>query len=180
MKIIRIERNNQVNGTGLRDVIWCAGCNHNCPKCHNREAQNPNLGLELSSEHYEILKEDLQRDEIDGVTFSGGEATFPANREDATKLMAWIKDLFPTKTIWLYTGYLYEEIQDLEMMKYVDVVVDGRYVDELNPGPSKLKWRGSSNQRVIDLKATRAQKRIVWLKDFNGKTILENENDLVD
>lgn len=175
MKIISIERNNQVNGTGLRDVIWCAGCNHQCPNCHNKEAQNPNLGVELSSFHYNILKEDLQREEIEGVTFSGGEATYPLNREDATRLMAWIKSLFPHKTIWVYTGYLYEQIEDLEMMEYIDVLIDGRYEQEKNPGPSILKWRGSSNQRVIDVQETRKQNKIVWLKDFNGKTILENE-----
>ena len=155
MKIIRIDRNNQVNGTGLRDVIWCSGCNHRCPKCQNPEAQNPDMGREFSEADFDLLKKDLQREEIAGVTFSGGEATFPANREDATRIMAWIKDLFHMKTIWVYTGYLYEEIQDLEMMKYIDVLVDGRYIDELNPGPGLLKWRGSSNQRAIDMKKTR-------------------------
>ena len=177
MKIIRIDRNNQVNGTGLRDVIWCAGCSHNCPGCQNKEAQNPDLGKELSQEHFDILKEDLYKEEIEGVTFSGGEATFPSNIDEATKMMAWIKNLFPNKTIWLYTGFLYEEIESLEMMKYIDVLVDGRYVESENPGPGHLKWRGSKNQRVIDLKETRRQGKVVWLKDFNGKFIYENETN---
>ena len=175
MKIIRIERNNQINGTGLRDVIWCSGCNHNCPGCHNPEAQNPELGKETGPWAYDILKADLSRDEISGVTFSGGEATFPLNREEATRMMKWIKDLFPNKTIWVYTGYLYEEISKLEMMQYIDVLVDGRYIASLNPGPNKIKWRGSSNQRVIDVKKTRAENKIVWLDDFNGKPIEEKE-----
>ena len=177
MKIIKIDRNNQVNGVGLRDVIWCSGCSHHCLNCQNKEAQNPDMGKEVSQADYDILKADLSRDEIAGVTFSGGECTFINNREDATKMMAWIKALFPNKTIWVYTGYLYEEIKDLEMMKYIDVLIDGRYVDELNPGPNKIKWRGSSNQRVIDVKKTRDSGVVTWLTDFNGKTIIENESD---
>ncbi len=177
MKIIKIERNNQVNGTGLRDVIWCSGCNHNCPNCHNQEAQNPELGKECGEWAYDILKEDLSREELSGVTFSGGEATFPANREEATRMMKWIKDLFPNKTIWVYTGYLYEEISELEMMQYIDVLVDGRYISSLNPGPNKIKWRGSSNQRVIDMNKTRETGKVTWLIDFNGKPIDENEKE---
>lgn len=178
MKIIRIDRNNQVNGTGLRDVIWCAGCNHDCPGCHNKEAQNPDFGIEMGKEHFDILKEDLIREEIDGVTFSGGECTYPGNIKDATLMMKWIKDIFPNKTIWVYTGYLYEEIKDLEMMNYIDVLVDGRYVSSLNPGPNKIKWRGSKNQRVIDVKKTREENKIVWLLDFNGKPIIDNEEEI--
>ena len=177
MKIIKIDRNNQVNGVGLRDVIWCSGCNHNCPGCHNPEAQNPELGKEVSDWVYDILKEDLSREEIDGVTFSGGEATFPSNRDDATVIMKWIKNNYPNKTIWVYTGYLYEEIMDLEMMQYIDVLVDGRYIAALNPGPNIIKWRGSSNQRVIDIKETLKQGKIIWLKDYNGLPINENEKN---
>ncbi len=177
MKIIRIDRNNQVNGVGLRDVIWCAGCTHACKGCHNPEAQNPEVGKEVSAWAYDILRKDLSREEISGVTFSGGEATYPANREEATTMMKWIKDLFPNKTIWVYTGYLYEEIKDLPMMQYIDVLVDGRYIESLNPGPNKIKWRGSSNQRVIDMKKTRQTGVVTWLNDFNGRPINENEQN---
>lgn len=175
MNIIKIDRNNQVNGVGLRDVIWCAGCNHDCFNCHNKEAQNPEIGTPMGPWVYEILSQDLAREEISGVTFSGGEATFPANRKDATELMAWIKKNYPKKTIWVYTGYLYEEIKDLPMMEYIDVLVDGKYVDGLNPGPSLLKWRGSSNQRVIDMPLTRELHEVRWIKDYNGKFLFENE-----
>ena len=177
MNIIRIDRNNQVNGEGLRDVIWCAGCNHHCPFCQNPEAQNPANGTAYGPWVLRLLGEDLKRKEIRGVTFSGGEATYPANREETTRLMAWIKKNYPEKTIWVYTGYLYEEIQDLPMMDFVDILVDGPYVQSLNPGPNKLFWRGSKNQRVIDVPATRKAGSVVWLKGFSGKSIDEEEKE---
>lgn len=152
MNIIKIDRNNQVNGDGLRCVIWCAGCNHHCPGCHNPETWDPSAGQPLGQWVYDILEEQLSCDEIDGVTFSGGEVTFPSNREEGTQLMKWIKEHYPSKTIWVYTGYLYEQIKDLPMLQYIDVLIDGPYVAELNPGRGKLKWRGSYNQSIIRLK----------------------------
>lgn len=178
MNVIKIDHNNMVNGTGMRDVIWCAGCGHNCVNCQNKEAQNPDIGTPYGEWVKEELAADLRRDEISGVTFSGGEATFPANRKDATALMKWIKENFPMKTIWVYTGYAYEQISDLEMMNYIDVLVDGPYIEELNPGRGALKWRGSRNQRVIDIKATRASGSVIWAKDFNGKYIYQNDDPL--
>lgn len=177
MNIIRIDHNNMVNGNGLRTVIWCAGCTHHCKGCQNPETWSPDTGRELGDWVYDELRNQLDRKEIRGVTFSGGEATFPASRDEATALMKWIKTNYPDKDIWVYTGFHYEEIKNLEMMKYIDVLVDGPYMEDLNPGPQKLKWRGSFNQRVIDVPATRKEGRIVWLKDFNGKPIYENEKD---
>ncbi len=177
MNIIKIDKNNMVNGVGLRTVIWCAGCNHHCKGCQNPETWSPDTGKAIGPWVYATLKSQLDRKEIRGVTFSGGEATFPLNREDATSLMKWIKTNYPSKDIWVYTGYLYEEIKDLEMMAYIDVLVDGPYIEEKNPGPSKLKWRGSSNQRVIDVKETRRSGKVTWLRDFNGKYIFENEEN---
>lgn len=177
MNIIKIDKNNMVNGVGLRTVIWCAGCNHHCKGCQNPETWSPDTGKAIGLWVYATLNSQLDRKEIRGVTFSGGEATFPLNREDATSLMKWIKTNYPSKDIWVYTGYLYEEIKDLEMMAYIDVLVDGPYIEEKNPGPSKLKWRGSSNQRVIDVKETRRSGKVTWLRDFNGKYIFENEEN---
>lgn len=177
MNIIKIDKNNMVNGVGLRTVLWCAGCNHHCKGCQNPETWSPDTGKAIGTWVYATLKSQLDRKEIRGVTFSGGEATFPLNREDATSLMKWIKTNYPSKDIWVYTGYLYEEIKDLEMMQYIDVLVDGPYIEEKNPGPSKLKWRGSSNQRVIDIKETRRSGKVTWLRDFNGKYIFENEEN---
>lgn len=175
MNIIKIDKNNQVNGDGLRCVLWCAGCNHHCKGCHNPETWDPKTGNAVTDQIYDELKEQLDQDEISGVTFTGGEATFPSSREEATKIRAWIKEHYPSKTIWVYTGYIYEDIKDLPRMQYIDVLVDGPYIAEKNPGPNKLKWRGSSNQRVIDVKETRKQNKIVWLIDFDGRPIFEND-----
>lgn len=175
MNIIRIDKNNMVNGSGLRCVIWCAGCTHHCQNCHNPETWSPDTGTALGPWVYATLKSQLDRKEIRGVTFSGGEATYPASREEATAIMKWIKENYPNKDIWVYTGYVYEEIKDLEMMDYIDVLVDGPYIESLNPGPGKLKWRGSSNQRVLDMKKTRETGKAVWLNDFNGLPIYQNE-----
>ena len=170
MNIIRIDRFNFVNGAGLRDVIWCAGCNHHCPGCHNPEAQNPKAGKPFSELDLEILEHDLESPHIKGITFSGGEATFPDNREQATAIMRWAKEHFPEKDIWVWTGYLYEEIADLPMMQYIDVLVDGPFLAELKPEFQHLRYRGSSNQRVIDVPKTRAEGKVVLWEDYDGKT----------
>lgn len=179
MNIIKIEKNNMVNGPGLRTVIWCAGCSHKCKGCHNPEAQNPKMGMPFGDWVFDELKEQLDREEISGVTFSGGEATFITNIHDATKIMKWIKTNYSNKTIWVYSGFKYETISDLEMFNYIDVLVDGKYIAELNPGFGKCKWRGSLNQRVINIPETKKKREIVWVKDFNGKFIFENEEHLM-
>lgn len=161
MNIIKIEKNNMVNGDGLRTVIWCAGCNHHCKNCHNPEAQNPNIGTPFGDWVFDELKSQLNKKEISGVTFSGGECTYPGNIQDATKIMKWIKENYPNKTIWIYTGYLYEDIKNLDMMKYIDVLIDGPYIENLNPGTGKLLWRGSSNQRIIDIVKSRQSNKVI-------------------
>lgn len=173
MNIARIDRFNFVNGSGLRDVIWCSGCNHNCPGCHNKEAQDPSFGRPWDDSDYDTLAEDLDSPHIKGITFSGGEATFPANREQCTKIMQWVKKNYPDKDIWVWTGYRYEEIKDLPMMEYIDVLVDGRFVQALKPEFDHLRYRGSSNQRVIDVKKTRETGQIVLWEDYDGKTSKE-------
>lgn len=170
MNIARIDRFNFVNGSGLRDVIWCSGCGHNCPGCHNKEAQDPEFGRPWDDSDYDTLAEDLSSPHIKGITFSGGEATFPANREQCTKITQWAKKNYPDKDIWVWTGYCYEEIKDLPMMEYIDVLVDGPFVKALKPEFDHLRYRGSSNQRVIDVKKTREIGKIVLWEDYDGKT----------
>lgn len=170
MNIIRIDRYNFVNGAGLRDVIWCAGCGHHCPGCHNPEAQNPDAGRPWNELDLQVLATDLASPYIKGVTFSGGEATFPANREQATAIMKWIKEHYPDKDIWVWTGYRYEQISGLEMMDYVDVLVDGPFIQALKPGFDHLRYRGSVNQRVIDVRKSKYERRVVLWEDYDGKT----------
>ena len=152
MNISRIDRYNFVNGSGLRDVIWCSGCGHHCPNCHNKEAQDPRFGRPWSDADYDRLAEDLSSPHIKGITFSGGEATFPANREKCTEIMRWAKDNFPHKDIWVWTGYTYEQVKNLPMMEYIDVLVDGEFI--LEQKSLLIPFRGSENQRIIDVPKT--------------------------
>ena len=139
-----------LNGDGLRVVLWVAGCSHCCKECQNPITWDPNGGLLFDKEAKNELFEALDKPYISGITFSGGDPLHSANRLDVRNLMAEIKEKFPDKTIWLYTGFLWEEIKYLPFMSLVDVVVDGRF--ELDKLDNSLLWKGSSNQRVIDVK----------------------------
>ena len=142
-----------LNGDGLRTVLWVAGCSHHCPFCQNPETHDPCSGIEFDNEAYKELIEDLSKNYISGLTFSGGDPLYEGNRETVTALAKDIKEQFPKKSIWCYTGYEYEEVKDLEIMQYIDVLVDGRYIEALRD--TTLWWKGSSNQRVIDVQKTR-------------------------
>ena len=135
------------NGPGLRAVLWVSGCEHHCPGCQNPVTWDPDDGLLFDDRAHDELVEILGRDYISGLTLSGGDPLYPSNREEITALCREVKERWPDKTIWLYTGYDYADVQDLEVMKYVDTVVDGRYEEDLRD--VKLHWRGSSNQNVI-------------------------------
>lgn len=170
MNVIRIDPLDFNNGQGLRCVVWVAGCNHHCPGCQNKEAQDPGFGKPMGQWVYDEIDKALSNPHCVGVTFSGGEATYPSNRESCLEIMRHIKEKFPAKTIWIWTGYLYEEIQDIPFMEYVDVCVDGPYIEKLNVGFNRLRYRGSSNQRVIDVKKSKAEGRLALFVDFDGLT----------
>ena len=147
MNYIAIENASVTNGEGVRVVLWVSGCGHHCKNCQNEFSWNPNVGKPFTDETMKTLKELVQKEYIDGLTLSGGDPLYPQNRDTVLEICKEIKKL--NKTIWLYTGYTYEEVKDLEILKYVDVLVDGRYVDELRD--INLEFRGSSNQRLIKL-----------------------------
>ena len=152
MNYHNITTEDMLNGDGLRTVLWVAGCNHHCPFCQNPETHNPRSGIEFDNAAYKEILEYLSKSWISGITLSGGDPLYEGNRETITALVKDIKEKFPNKTVWCYTGFTFEEVKDLEVMQYIDVLVDGRYVEELRD--LKLWWRGSSNQRVIDVKET--------------------------
>lgn len=153
MRYHNITKDDMLNGDGLRVVLWLAGCSHGCKGCHNPVTWDPNGGLEFDEEAKEEVFAELEKDYISGITFSGGDPLFFSNRSDVLKLIREIKERFPVKTIWLYTGFEWEAISELEVMQYVDVLVDGRFIIEKKD--VKLHWKGSANQRVIDVQATR-------------------------
>lgn len=152
MRFHDISKDNMLNGDGLRTVLWVAGCNHKCRECHNPVTWDINGGIPFDDEAEKELFDSLSPSYISGITFSGGDPLHPLNRCEIGRLIKKVHDTMPLKNIWLYTGYKWEEISDLDFIQYVDVIVDGEFIAELKD--NKLHWRGSSNQRVIDVKKT--------------------------
>lgn len=148
-----------LNGDGLRVVLWVSGCSHCCKGCQNPITWDANGGLLFDEEAKQEIFTELARDYISGITFSGGDPLYVGNRSDVLKLAKEIKVEFPQKSIWLYTGFVWETIEPLEIMNYVDVLVDGEFqVERKN---TQLYWRGSENQRVIDVPASKAAKSVI-------------------
>lgn len=161
MNYIRIDKVNSANGPGVRTVLWVAGCNHHCNGCHNPETWSPLAGKKFDDAAMEELMSSLSQPFIEGLTFSGGDPLYPDNREEVLSISKAIKETLPKKTIWLWTGYLWEEIKDLEILKYIDVLVDGPFV--LAKKDMRLPYAGSQNQRVIDVQKSLADNNIrLW------------------
>ncbi|HIV96897.1 MAG TPA: anaerobic ribonucleoside-triphosphate reductase activating protein [Candidatus Agathobaculum stercoravium] len=163
MRYHNITKDDMLNGDGLRVVLWVAGCAHACPGCHNPETWDAAGGIPFDQAAKDELFAELEKDYVSGVTFSGGDPLFPANRETVGALCREIRQRFPDKTIWLYTGYRWEQIEELELIDTVDVLVDGRFEQAL--ADTALHWRGSANQRLIDVKRTRAAHEIKLHED---------------
>ena len=151
MNYMAIYKTSLADGIGWRTVLFVSGCNHKCKGCHNPESWNKNAGYPFTEETKQKLFEFLSKDYINGLTISGGEPLYPDNLSTVTKLCKEIKEKFPNKTIWVYTGSLYRDIKNLELMKYIDVIVDGEF--KINQKDTTLAYRGSYNQRIIDVKA---------------------------
>lgn len=170
-----------LNGDGLRVVLWLSGCSHHCYNCQNSQTWEPNSGV-LFDENSKIeLFNELEKDYISGLTLTGGDPLYENNLEDVLSLIEEIRVSLPEKSIWIYTGYTWEElfstsyskdficttttdrnaIYRQQIIKNVDVLVDGRYIDSQRD--ITLKWRGSSNQRVIDVqKSLEKGEVILW------------------
>lgn len=153
MRYHDITKDDMKNGDGLRVVLWVAGCAHHCRDCQNPVTWDPEDGAEFGEAAWQEIAAQLEKSYISGLTFSGGDPLYPDNRETVTKLAARVRKEFPDKTIWLYTGYRWEEVRSLPVFANVDVCVDGRFAAEQKD--TKLLWKGSKNQRVIDVKKTR-------------------------
>lgn len=155
MRYHNITKDDMLNGDGLRVVLWVAGCSHCCKECHNPLTWDPAGGLPFDEEAKKEIFEQLNKPYISGVTFSGGDPLHAANRLDVRTLMAEIKQKYPDKTIWLYTGDTWENIMHYAVMQYVDVLVDGEF--QIDNKDNKLLWKGSKNQRVIDVQKSLRQ-----------------------
>ncbi|MEG0993999.1 MAG: anaerobic ribonucleoside-triphosphate reductase activating protein [Bacteroidales bacterium] len=159
MNYHNITKCDMLNGEGLRVVLWLSHCIHNCPGCHNQQTHDANSGICFDESALGELFTELQKDYIAGITFSGGDPLSPLNRKPVLELCDQIRREYPTKNIWLYTGFLWEDICGLPGIAQVDVVVDGPFV--LAQKDNSLPYRGSANQRIIDVKATFSEGRVV-------------------
>ena len=148
-----------LNGDGLRVVLWVAGCEHHCEECQNPITWDINGGIPFDENAKQEIFNELEKNYISGVTLSGGDPLHMANREEIAALVTEIREKFPQKTIWLYTGYEWESIKNLPLIKKLDVVVDGQYKKDLRD--INLPWRGSTNQKVIDVNESLSLGKIV-------------------
>ena len=139
-----------LNGDGIRTVLWVAGCNHHCKNCQNPETWPEDSGIPFDKDAEDELFEDLAKPYVSGITFSGGDPLFPGNRSEVFRLIKRCRKELPNKTIWLYTGYTWEQIKDLDGISDIDVIAEGEFVEELKD--NNIHWVGSSNQRVLDVK----------------------------
>lgn len=162
------------NGDGLRVVLWLSGCSHHCYNCQNPQTWDVNSGIPFDESAKEELFRELDKDYISGLTLSGGDPLHEANLDGVLELINKIYILFPNKTIWLYSGYTWEQIMNpitsdeltnkrKEIVEKCDVMVDGRYIDSKRD--IALKWRGSSNQRVINIRKSLEKNRIILYCD---------------
>ena len=145
-----IKKIDVANGPGVRVSLFVSGCRNHCRGCFNPETWDFNYGQPFTRKTEDEVLKALSPEWIQGLSILGGEPLEPENRERLLPFVKRVRAILPEKDIWLYTGYVYESIQDEEIMKYVDVVVDGPFVEkEKDP---RLAFRGSRNQRIIHLK----------------------------
>ena len=150
MRYNKIRKMDIADGPGIRVSIFMQGCTFKCKNCFNPETHDFNGGKEFTEDTIETILELCDNEIIEGLSILGGEPMHPTNIEGTTRLVKAFKARYPNKTIWAWTGFLFDrDLKNEEVLKYIDVLVDGQYIDEQhNP---TLKWRGSENQRVIDV-----------------------------
>ena len=159
MKYNKIRKMDIANGPGIRVSIFMQGCSFHCEGCFSEETWDFNKGKEFTDETIKKVIELCDNPTIKGLSILGGEALHPKNIEGTTKLAKVFKEKFPKKNLWVWTGFLFENIKDREVLKYVDVLVDGQFqIKNRNP---KLKYCGSTNQRVIDIKKSLKKGEVV-------------------
>lgn len=169
-----IKKNDIANGLGVRVSLFVSGCRHCCKNCFNKDTWSFSFGKPFKKETEDEIIEALKPDYINGFSLLGGEPFEPENQKELLPLLKRIKKEFPNKDIWCYTGFLLDEeiLGDSranteyakELLSLIDVLVDGRFVEELKD--ISLKFRGSSNQRVIDVKRTLETNEIVWVENL--------------
>lgn len=168
MKYATIKTVDIANGTGVRVSLFVSGCTHRCPECFNEIAWDFNYGQEFNQETIDLILKALEPSHIAGLTLLGGEPMELINQEGLLPLLQQVRKMYPDKDIWCYTGYLYEDLlpggkvhgpYSDEILSYLDILVDGPFI--LAQKNIRLKFRGSENQRIIDVKRTNQSRQIV-------------------
>ena len=162
MRFNKIRRTDISNGPGIRVSIFMQGCTFNCKGCFNPETHDFNAGHEFNDSTIDKIIDLAKPNHIKGLSILGGEPMHPKNIDGTLKLAHEFKKKYPNKTVWVWTGFNYEDLSLKHDLSDIDVLVDGQYKMELyNP---TLKYRGSSNQRVIDIKKTLKNKKVELLE----------------
>ena len=164
MRYNKIRKMDIANGPGIRVSIFMQGCTFHCKNCFNSETWDFNGGEEFTDATIDKVIDLCKDEHISGLSILGGEPMHAKNIDGTTKLARAFKEKYPDKSLWIWSGFLFDkDLKDKEVLKYVDVLVDGQYKDELHD--FRLKWRGSSNQRVIDVQKSLKNKKIVLYCD---------------
>lgn len=169
MNYHNITHDDMLNGDGLRVVLWVSGCEHKCYGCQNPQTHPITSGISFDEDAEKELFKDLEKEYIAGITFSGGDPLHPRNRQEVLRLIKKVNDKFNDKTIWIYTGYTFEDLLAMnndvinEILNSIDILVDGKFYLKLKD--VNAPWVGSTNQRVIDTKQSLQQNKIILWKE---------------
>ena len=173
--IAKVKKWDIANGRGIRTSIFFSGCDFHCPGCFNSEIWDFDIGEQFTREFYESVIKPTINEHVSGISLLGGEPLHPKNIRATRQLCEWFKQDFPEKSIWLWTGYSFEEVVTLKpyngntamdmnvLLDLVDVIIDGQFIE--SEKDLTLHWRGSRNQRVIDLQKSLAKHEIVLYLD---------------
>jgi anaerobic ribonucleoside-triphosphate reductase activating protein len=163
MRYNKIRKMDISNGPGVRVSVFMQGCTFHCKGCFNSETWDFEAGEEFNSEVIDHIMELCSKDFIVGLSILGGEPMHPNNIDGTTLLAKKFKEKYPNKNLWVWTGFTFETLKDKEVLKYIDTLIDGQFkIDLFDP---TLKWKGSSNQRVIDVKDSLKNGKVVIFRD---------------
>lgn len=164
MRYNKVRKMDISNGPWVRVSIFMQGCTFHCKNCFNPETHDFMGGEEFTEDTIDQVLKLCENANVEGLSILGGEPMHPMNIEGTTELAKKFKEKFPNKNLWVWTGFLFDrDLQNKEVLKYIDVLVDGQYVDELRD--PRLKYNGSSNQRVIDVQNSVKQGKVIFYKD---------------
>lgn len=158
----KLNKTDIANGTGVRVSLFVSGCRNRCKGCFNPETWDFNYGEPFTGDTIDEILKALEPEYISGLTILGGDPMECENVRPVFELCRAVKKNYPDKTIWIYTGYLWEDVRHLDMMIFCDVLVDGKFIEAEKD--LTLKFRGSRNQRIIDVPKSSMSKRVVLLE----------------